>query len=363
MTSRKWTNLLCVCGIALLACLTPQRVLAVDTGIPLCEGLLITTAIQQTDGDYESIKRIEAVSDTSVRLRYSSERMVQDWLSSDPPTLGRSTVYRTIDRTDLENASLYLQQFSELIPEHIPGTTAIGVSRQVLESLNSTGSAELGIFIAFSGNASIDRNEHPNVYDNQMVTTVHKTGNLDVSVIVNDVAADLPAIRAEGDFFGEKTEFLILDDPHNPIVLKYRFGIDSISAVTPEETRLYGIPYSPARDRDVLQVIKISSGCGGHTPEMGGGSADDSGTGSASDDASASTIEQALAENRKVDIYSIFFVFDSDEIRSESEPALAEIAGVLQRNPGWQLSVEGHTDSIASDAYNSDLSKRRAAAV
>ena len=32
-------------------------------------------------------------------------------------------------------------------------------------------------------------------------------------------------------------------------------------------------------------------------------------------------------------------------------------------HPAWALSVDGHTDNIGGDAYNLDLSKRRAAAV
>jgi OOP family OmpA-OmpF porin len=35
----------------------------------------------------------------------------------------------------------------------------------------------------------------------------------------------------------------------------------------------------------------------------------------------------------------------------------------LQRHAEWKLSIDGHTDGIASDAFNFDLSKRRAAAV
>jgi outer membrane protein OmpA-like peptidoglycan-associated protein len=32
-------------------------------------------------------------------------------------------------------------------------------------------------------------------------------------------------------------------------------------------------------------------------------------------------------------------------------------------NPDWKLTVEGNTDNIGGDAYNLDLSKRRAAEV
>jgi outer membrane protein OmpA-like peptidoglycan-associated protein len=62
-------------------------------------------------------------------------------------------------------------------------------------------------------------------------------------------------------------------------------------------------------------------------------------------------------------VYDIYFSFNSDEIREESEPTLTELGDILRRHPDWKLSVAGHTDGIASDAFNLDLSKRRAAAV
>ena len=62
-------------------------------------------------------------------------------------------------------------------------------------------------------------------------------------------------------------------------------------------------------------------------------------------------------------MYSIFFTFNSDVIRPESEPTLKEIADVLKKHPDWKLGVNGHTDGIGGDDYNLDLSKRRAAAV
>ena len=43
--------------------------------------------------------------------------------------------------------------------------------------------------------------------------------------------------------------------------------------------------------------------------------------------------------------------------------ALKEIGDLLRRHPDWKLSIAGHTDGIAGDAFNLDLSKRRAAAV
>ena len=77
----------------------------------------------------------------------------------------------------------------------------------------------------------------------------------------------------------------------------------------------------------------------------------------------AKRIEEDLAKEGRSIIYGIYFDFASDRIKEESEPVLSEIAQVLRENPTWNLNVEGHTDSIGSDADNLDLSRRRSAAV
>ncbi len=60
---------------------------------------------------------------------------------------------------------------------------------------------------------------------------------------------------------------------------------------------------------------------------------------------------------------SILFDFDSADLRADAERTLAELAQVLVAYAPRPARVEGHTDSIASDAYNLGLSERRAAAV
>jgi len=50
-------------------------------------------------------------------------------------------------------------------------------------------------------------------------------------------------------------------------------------------------------------------------------------------------------------------------IRTESEPVLDEIAEALRKNPGWKLSIEGHTDNVGGEEHNQTLSARRAEAV
>ena len=61
--------------------------------------------------------------------------------------------------------------------------------------------------------------------------------------------------------------------------------------------------------------------------------------------------------------FPINFRVNSSEILSESIPFLESIAGLMQRDPGVRLMVEGHTDSSGSAARNAALSRERAYSV
>ena len=54
--------------------------------------------------------------------------------------------------------------------------------------------------------------------------------------------------------------------------------------------------------------------------------------------------------------YGIYFDFNKDTIKQESEPVLKQIVQAMMDNPTWKLTVEGHTDNIGGDAYNLHLS-------
>ncbi len=71
----------------------------------------------------------------------------------------------------------------------------------------------------------------------------------------------------------------------------------------------------------------------------------------------------ALVANGRVATHGILFATNSARIRPESTPTLEQIAGMLNDHAELRLSIEGHTDSDGDDAYNQDLSERRAAAV
>lgn len=69
-------------------------------------------------------------------------------------------------------------------------------------------------------------------------------------------------------------------------------------------------------------------------------------------------------ENKIRVLERVHFATDQDVILPESFSVLEEVAEVMRAHPEWlEILVEGHCDSRASDAYNLDLSQRRAQAV
>ena len=65
-----------------------------------------------------------------------------------------------------------------------------------------------------------------------------------------------------------------------------------------------------------------------------------------------------VSDNNKV-----FFDFDKATLRSDSKDALDDIFEVMEKYPNATFEISGHTDSIGTERYNLDLSKRRAESV
>ena len=73
--------------------------------------------------------------------------------------------------------------------------------------------------------------------------------------------------------------------------------------------------------------------------------------------------ETRKGDRRIVTISSdVLFEFDSAKLTSNAERVVDELARRIAETKG-PVSVVGHTDSIGTDAYNQDLSERRATAV
>lgn len=303
--------------------------------VPLQAGVTIVTALSDREGDYESIKTIEAVTPDAVRIAYSAD--VPSPAGSGGAARKVST-RRTVRRADLRSAHEYMQVFSPSSPETIPGTTAIGASAAVLNDLRTKGQASFTfqtpgrqpsadrILAALTGGGDKQAKSLDEI--GKQLDASKATGMLarvDPSpvpfpVLVNGRRTTLPAIHARGTFDEIHADFYFLDDPDNPIALKWTTG-------------------SPT---GALQVVQIT------VPEA---------------PQAAPRIEQSLKESGRAEVHGIYFDFGSATIKPESEPVLKEIAEAMARNPAWTLKIEGHTDNIGSDASNLELSRRRAEAV
>lgn len=62
-------------------------------------------------------------------------------------------------------------------------------------------------------------------------------------------------------------------------------------------------------------------------------------------------------------VENIFYDFDRATLRPESKQALDELAEMLRDNPNIVIEMSSHTDRWGTDAYNDDLSLRRAKSV
>ncbi|MBI4371406.1 MAG: OmpA family protein [Elusimicrobia bacterium] len=86
-----------------------------------------------------------------------------------------------------------------------------------------------------------------------------------------------------------------------------------------------------------------------------------------SDSAAQRQAQEALrAVQEKVDrgeLPQIRFEFDKDAILPESYPTLDQIALILRSDDRLKLFIRAHADAVGTDAYNLDLSERRAKSV
>ena len=297
--------------------------------VPLREGLTVVTAIHEPGkGDFESIKQVDALTDERVHLVYHSE----------PRRGAKVNSARGVLREDLKSARKYRNFFNGSEDKTYPGWTALGPSRAVLNDLVRTGEAQF----TFQVRGGSERDA--------LSGTLKRVGPMKFPVLVNGNRVELDAVVAEGVFGDYKAEFYFLDDPVQPLTLHYHtYGTfpPELQARLDELAKKAGRAL-PRLSEHRLDVVKIEyppadKGAGQNEP--------------------VENLEQKLEASDRAEVYGIYFDFGSATIQPESEPVIHEIAALLTKNAGWKLSIEGHTDNIGGDAYNLDLSKRRAAAV
>ena len=293
--------------------------------IPFRENLALTAAWGRKFGDVESTSTISSIKQDFIEVSNSGTYFKFDDDQVGNPDSSR----RDVCWQDLQNAHGYVTGYKRSYPLIAPEATASFLSATAFHELKSQGKTTLRYLVY------LPAEEGYRLHWQEAVLTRVEPGDVQYQVIVNDEPKSVPAIHATGTMLTTDakarelsknpldqplpTELVVLDDPDNPIVLLYRMDIGAFR----------------------IQVIRITF------PE----------------EKPEKKIEEGLAKNKRVVVYGIYFDYNSDQIKKESEPVLKEIAQALKNNPDWKLTVDGHTDNIGGDGYNLDLSKRRSAAV
>src|SRR5579871_790132 len=341
--------------------------------LPMRKGLRIITAIQESIGDYESIKEIRSVNEEGVLMDYSADNIPQPenpFMSEQEKERAKKTkrsvhTSRKILSADLQNSHEYAETFSTAAPLTLPNTTALGLSSVTYNDLMTKGEAEFsyhdvgikgalgGLLGGIAGMTEQMNKNNPNAPSaedqkaQQAMKDLQSMGKVNCTmkrtdqkvyafpVLLNDERVQLPAIRANcKSDDGNLAEFYILNDAQNPLSLTWKIG-----------------------KSNRLQVVKIEYVAAPATQASGASG------GALAESPAAKQLEQKLAQQEKVRIYGIYFDFASAEIKPQSKPTLDEIAAVMNAHPDWKLNVGGHTDNIGGDAFNMQLSQQRADAV
>ncbi|HLO79649.1 MAG TPA: OmpA family protein [Chitinophagaceae bacterium] len=123
------------------------------------------------------------------------------------------------------------------------------------------------------------------------------------------------------------------------------------------ENKLYDLPKAIVAGTTLNQLFFFVKGNGGNDDEVGY-------------DISNFKIAKGLPDSRhklvdegKFTTTGILFDVNSANIKPESSGVLKDIADVLTKHPDIKVKIIGHTDADGSDQANTELSRKRAAAV
>jgi hypothetical protein len=234
----------------------------------------------------------------------------------------------------MADGRIYRQIWISTDPLVMNGTTSMVVSAAVAHDIVARGSSPLTIVDAVQTSvapvASMTSLFRALTSDSVATGTPYagtmtrvEPGTVPFVVLVNDRPVTVAAIHMRGVLHHEgeayPSNMLILADPAFPLVLAHDRGGG-------QGGRVVSITY----------------------PDSG----------------APKRMETDLAAKRPVEIYDIYFDYNSATIKPESDSILAALGAIMRRHPDWKLRVTGHTDSIGgSGAGNRVLSARRAAAV
>ena len=296
--------------------------------IPLQVGTVVTTAWGLKNGDVENRITINSTTPTSFVEDMATEEYKDDNNHDWKPTDYTDTVCNV----DLASANTYVTVTALHMPHLFHGVTRLRLSDKSFQEAKNTGQLDLRYLDVLP----LPEGVKP-TYEGGILSRVEPQ-DVAYPIIVNDQPVTLPAIHLTGIMksagkdptpkknrpFHSEAEVYVIDDSLNPLVLLWRL----------KDPLFHGGKFR-------IEVVKIEF----KVPHP------------------VNLVEKQLAEQKRAITYGIYFDFNKDTIKPESDPVLKQIVQALSDHPDWKLTVNGHTDNIGGDAYNLDLSKRRAAAV
>lgn len=296
--------------------------------VPFKPGTVLTTAWGIKYGDVEARNSIDSVDDSTITTTNSTPEY-----KNDNGAMARATTITNKNcNSDYQNADSYMTVNSTRQPQLLHDLTRFRISDKTFQEIKSNGRTNFTYVDIWNVTNGVKLTR-----EGGTLTRV-EPGDVKYPMIMNDQRVELPAIHLKGDVTSvgkdprpadqrptkSDGELFVLDDPADPLVLNWRLK-DPLFHSGNFRVEVVKINFPVAKPVNIL--------------------------------------EKQLTQEKRAVTYGIYFDFNRDTLKSESEPVLKEIAQAMTDNPDWKLTVEGHTDNIGGDSYNLDLSKRRAAAV
>lgn len=296
--------------------------------VPFKPGTVLTTAWGVKYGDVEGRNSIDSIDDSTVTTTSSAPEY-----KDDNGTMARATTIANKNcNSDYETAGSYMTVNSTNQPQLIHDLTRFRLSDKTFQEIKSNGQTNFTYVDIWHYGTSVQLTR-----EGGTLTRVEPE-DVKYPMIMNDQRVELPAIHLKGDITSvgkdprpanqrptkSAGELFVLDDPGDPLVLNWRLK-DPLFHNGNFRVEVIKINFPVAKPVNIL--------------------------------------EKQLTQEKRAVTYGIYFDFNRDTLKPESEPVLKQIAQAMTDNPEWNLTVEGHTDNIGGDSYNLDLSKRRAAAV
>ena len=281
--------------------------------IPVSNGMTVSQVLQTPRLERESIRTFTDVTSKGVAFTWSFVEVIpgRDTLR------GEHKVF--VYAADTDTASKIHDYYKKGEVEK-PGYTRNMISRRVFDQLLEKRSAPFSIL-------GVDEGRIPGTNRVQWVPAEY-TGTLHLSkktpepfaLLLNGQRVNVPALRLRSRLRNGQirwdTDFLVLADRANPLVLYY------------------------TRGRNNLRTVRIDQ------PQM-----------------AAAALERTLTSACRAEVAGIYFESNSADLSKESDKTIASIADILSRRKDWRVTIEGHTDSVGSDGANQQLSQNRARAV